>query len=122
MPIDKHPPPLKNRKPFDRSKYVSVDLNERLKPYPLMREKMIDLIETADANGGIEKADDVEELVVSLMKDLGHHTLQTWAESQCRKKASEFRREHDQAEDKGKKNSIGPQRLEKSRLKRKSTK
>ncbi len=106
MPLDPHPTPRKKRtRKAKNSRSSNIEnLNERLKAYPNLREKLGEVLDAADNKGGVEEADAAEELIVGLMRDLGNLTLQTWADNQVTRKVEEFKAVHPEAENKGKKN------------------
>ena len=106
MPLDPHPSPRKAtaRKPKEVSDDHIVDLVEKLKAYPHLREKLTEVLDAADNKGGVVEADAAEELIVGLMRDLGNLTLQTWADTQVTRQTKEFKEAHPEAKNKGKKN------------------
>ena len=108
MPLDQHPTPRKKpRKSKNGRCNNTQSLEERLNAYPNLRQKMIEVLDAADNQGGIREADAAEEMIVGLMRDLGGLTFQTWADSQNTLLAEEFADAHPDAENKGKKNFIG---------------
>lgn len=107
MPLDPHPTPRKRTAgKTKRANYDHINLDEKLKAYPHLREKLFQVLDAADNKGGIREADAAEELIVELMKDLGNLTLQTWADNQTDRIAEEFSGAHPQAQNKGKKTSL----------------
>jgi len=106
MAIDQHPSPRKATagKPEKVSDDQVVDLVEKLKAYPHLREKLTEVLDAADNKGGVVEADAAEELIVGLMRDVGKLTLQTWADNQVTRQTKEFKEAHPNARNKGKKN------------------
>jgi len=109
MPLDPHPTPFKKspqRSKKARSPQIE-NLEDRLRAYPQLREKLVEVLDAADNKGGVVEADAAEELIVSLVQDLGYLTMQTWAENQSTRVIEEFAEANPEAENKGKKNSTG---------------
>jgi len=55
-------------------------LLEQLRKYPELFERLRCLLEiTASAEGSLQKADEIEALLIEEMRRLGHTTMETWA-------------------------------------------
>jgi len=108
MPLDPHPKPIKRstRKSKKERSLQYENLEDRLRTYPHLREKLVEVLDAADNKGGVVEADAAEELIVGLVQDLGLLTMQTWAENQKARVSQEFAETHPEAENKGKKTQL----------------
>lgn len=88
-------------------------LEERLEAHPELKAKIEALVEVVES--GIERADEVEERTVDLVRHVGRQVMQEWAERQEQEKAQSARDAMgSKLSSKGKKNSTGPRRSERS--------
>ncbi len=87
---------------------MSKSLEERLQAHPELKAQLLKLLELAES--GIESADQVEELVVDEIKDMGRQVVQDWAEHQEEVKSQALRKGEAGVSSNGKKNSIGRRR------------
>jgi hypothetical protein len=81
-------------------------LEDRLRAYPHLKKKLVEVLDAADNKGGVVEADAAEELIVGLMQDLGQLTMQTWAKNQNARAMKEFKAANPEAENKGKKTPL----------------
>jgi len=59
---------------------AELRLIEQLRKHPELFERVRSILEiTASAEGTIQKADEVEALLIEEMRRLGHATMETWA-------------------------------------------
>ena len=66
-------------------------LDERLREYPELRERVEALVEIVEnAEGDVVKADDAEERVVQEIRKIGQVAMQGWAERKHRRLENEF--------------------------------
>lgn len=57
-------------------------LIERLRQHPELMERFQSILEiSANANGPVKRADEVEELLIEEMRRLGNTTMGSWAQS-----------------------------------------
>lgn len=84
---------------------TAKSLEERLQAHPELKQHMVDLLDLAD--GGIESADKVEELVVGGIRGVGRQVIQDWAEQQEAATSQALREADAAASANGKKNSTG---------------
>lgn len=55
-------------------------LEERLENFPQLKERFVQLLEIVENTGGcIKLADDAEEMVINVGRDLTRETLEIWA-------------------------------------------
>lgn len=84
---------------------TTKSLEERLQAHPELKQHLLELLELAE--GGIESADKVEELVVKGIRGMGRQVIEDWAEQQETVKSQALREADAQARANGKKNSTG---------------
>lgn len=84
---------------------TTKSLEERLQAHPELKQHLLELLELAE--GGIESADKVEELVVKGIGGMGRQVIQDWAEQQETVKSQALREADAAARANGKKNSTG---------------
>ncbi len=59
---------------------AELRLVEQLRKHPELFERVRSILEIADsAEGPIQKADEIEGLLIDEMRRLGHTTMETWA-------------------------------------------
>lgn len=80
-------------------------LEDRLQAHPELKQHVLELLELAE--GDIESADKVEELVVKGIGGMGRQVIQDWAEQQETVKSQALREADAKARANGKKNSTG---------------
>jgi flagellar biosynthesis/type III secretory pathway protein FliH len=90
---------------------MAKTLEERLTTHPELKAQLLTLLELAESD--IERADEVEERTVESVRSLGRQVIQDWAEQQEQTISQSVRDAvGDELEQKGKKNSTGPRRME----------
>jgi hypothetical protein len=80
-------------------------LEERLQAHPQLKQQLLELLEQAE--GGIQSADKVEELVVQSIQGMGRQGIQDWAEQQEAASCRALREADAEVHANGKKNSTG---------------
>ncbi len=89
-------------------------LEERLKAYPILRERFKSLLDLIEAPlGNMDKADDAEQRVIEEFRCLGNEVLHDWAKSKESKMTEDIVTKEGKLPNKGKKNCTGTQRSEK---------
>ncbi len=90
------------------------DFAERLKKYPHLRSRVEAVLDIVESKGGIDRADEAEELLIEEMRHLGKEALQDWAVGKEREKALELNEKEEGIYVHSKKNSGGTQPTVKS--------
>ena len=89
---------------------TASELGERLRQYPELQAHIEEYLDIVDNSAGdVAKADEAEHRLIELLRQMGRHGLQAWAErksakveKECEKRSDLVRRE--------KKGSIGARR------------
>ena len=91
-------------------------LLQRLNSHPLLRQRLESILEVVEGQqGGLKRADDVEERLVQELRRLGQESLQTWAQGQV-EQTEQAMRCYGGVHREGKKNFIGTAPLATSAL------
>ncbi len=82
-------------------------LDERLREYPQLRERMEALVAVVEnASGDVVKADEAEQRVMEEIRQMGQEALQAWAQRKHRRLEQAYDQRRDVTR-KSKKNSTG---------------
>ncbi len=84
----------------DYSKLSTAELQliQRLREHPELMERFQHILEiTANAEGPIKRADEVEELLIEEMRRLGNLSMESWAERAERTLAEKFKQKDSSA-------------------------
>lgn len=83
-------------------------IEERLKAYPRLKERIESIINVVEnSEGNIEKANEAEQRVIEELRQMGNDILHGWSENQSRKKEKEIKEKNKDVNIHSKKNSIG---------------
>jgi len=66
------------------------NFEERLKQYPYLRSRIESVLDIVESKGGIDRADEAEELLIEEMRHLGKEALHTWAVGKEEEKVTEL--------------------------------
>ncbi len=83
------------------------DFAERLKKYPHLRSRVEAVLDIVESKGGIDRADEAEELLIEEMRHLGKEALLDWAVGKEKEKAVELNEKEEDIYAHSKKNSGG---------------
>lgn len=87
---------------------LKKSLEERLASHPSLKAKIESLLAVVeDAAGKIDKAGEVEELVIEELRQMGKEALQDWAIRKEQAKKADFVEKNNNVESHSKKNSGG---------------
>ena len=90
------------------------DFTERLKKYPYLKSRIEAVLDIVESKGGIDRADEAEELLIEEMRHLGKEALKDWAVGKEKEKALELNEKEEGVYVHSKKNSGGTQLTVKS--------
>lgn len=77
---------------------AELQLIKRLREHPELMERFQQILEiTANAEGPIKRADEVEELLIEEMRRLGNLSMESWAEQVERTLAEQFKQKDSSA-------------------------
>ena len=90
------------------------NFEERLKKYPYLRSRIESVLDIVESKGGIDRADEAEELLIEEMRYLGKEALHTWAVGKEEEKVTELIEQKKDIKGHSKKKSGGTRRMVKS--------
>lgn len=88
-----------------------TNIEERLNKHPELMVQVLALLELSE--GGIQRADEVEERTITSVQKIGQQVIQNWADHQQVIETQRIQLSDNDYEMKGKKNSTGTRPLEK---------
>jgi hypothetical protein len=82
-------------------------LERLLSAHPELRERMESLLEMViDSKGELDRADDVEEALISGLQQMGKELLSSWAEEKESQKVAQFQEGESKVKKHGKKSPV----------------
>ena len=82
-------------------------LVKRLSKHPVLRQRLVSILQAVEAEeGGIKRADEMEDWLVEELRRLGQEVMHSWAQGQVEQSEQEIRR-YGCVHREGKKNSTG---------------